>query len=231
MITPPTPSEVIPIGERPLDIPPPTIKRQDPPPRVKAPEKVPEKVPEKAPEKAPAKPPEKPPVKPVEVKKPVPATPPRPTTDSAVDNLIRKREAEAADLTMEARLADLAKQRGAGNGSASENNSGNTEGARIDPIKTHYYNQIKDIVRSNWVAPLNVFGANGNIGNIYVIVIQPDGRISGKNLRQPSGNLEFDQSVEQAIVRSNFPPLPPVFENRADNPALRFELSYLNRNG
>ncbi|MDR1608839.1 MAG: TonB C-terminal domain-containing protein [Deltaproteobacteria bacterium] len=211
MITPPTPNEVIPIAERPQEEPPPVIKRQEAPPKVKAPEKAPEKPPE--------------------VKKPVQVNPTRPTTNSAIQQLKRKREAEEADQTIQSKVADLAKLRGQGDGTSSAKNTGSNTGTQIDPVKANYYNQIKEIVRSNWVAPISVFGANGNLGNIYVIVIQPDGRISGKNLRRPSGNQEFDQSVEQAIVRSNFPPLPPVFQNRADNPALQFELSYLNRAG
>jgi TonB family protein len=214
MITPPTPSEVIPLGQTPPDTPPPVIKREEPPPKVKIPEKAPEPPPPVA-----------------EKKKPVQVNPPRKTTNTAVQELKRKREAEEANREIDSLVADLAKARGQGDGTSSSQNSGYTEGTRIDPIKAQYYNEIKEIVRSNWVAPVSAFNANSNLGAIYVIVIQPNGRISGKNLRRSSGDQEFDDSVEQAIVRSRFPPLPPVFEGRADNPALQFELAYLNRGG
>ncbi|MDR2142099.1 MAG: TonB C-terminal domain-containing protein [Deltaproteobacteria bacterium] len=209
MITPPRPTEVIPIGERPPDTPPPTIKRQEPPPKVKIPEKASEKPPEP--------------------KKPAQVNPARPTTLSAVEQLRRKREADNADREMESRVADLAKERGRGNGQSSSTSSGNTEGTQIDPIRAQYYNQVKEIVRANWVAPLSAFNSSSNLGAVYVIVIQPDGRLTGRNLRRSSGDPEFDTSVEQAIVRSRFPPLPEVFAGRPDNPALQFELSYLNK--
>ncbi|MDR1086341.1 MAG: TonB C-terminal domain-containing protein [Deltaproteobacteria bacterium] len=211
MVTPPAPNEVIPIAERPPDTPPPVAKINEPPPKVP--------VPEKAPEKPPA------------VKKQPRANQTR-TTNSTVEELRRKKEAEDEEKAIESKMADLARTRGRSNGTASENSGGSTSGIQIDPIKAQYYNQIKEIVRSNWVAPISSFtGTASNLGAVYVIVIQPNGRVSGKNLRRSSGNQDFDVSVEQAIVRSNFPPLPPVFEGQADNPALQFELAYLNRNG
>ncbi|MDR1873379.1 MAG: TonB C-terminal domain-containing protein [Deltaproteobacteria bacterium] len=213
MITPPTPSEVIPIGQTPPDIPPPVVKREEPPPKVQIPEKTPDPPP--------------PEVK----KKPTPVNPPRKTTNTAIEELKRKKAAEDANREIDSVVADLAKSRGQGDGTSSAPNSGYNEGSRIDPIKAQYYNEIKEIVRSNWVAPISAFNSSSNLGAIYVIVIQPNGRISGKNLRRSSGDQEFDNSVEQAIVRSRFPPLPPVFDGRADNPALQFELAYLNRGG
>jgi outer membrane biosynthesis protein TonB len=213
MITPPAPTEVIPIAQRPPDAPPPPVKMDEPPPKVKIPEKLPDPPPA--------------------VKKTPQKVNPTRTTQSAVDNLRRKVAAQDADIEMESRISNLAKERGRGNGDSRENQGGNTAGVQIDPIKAQYNNQIKEIVRSKWVAPLSAIGstASANLGAIYVIVIEPDGRISGKNLRRSSGSPDFDVSVEQAIVRSSFPPLPPVFSGRADNPALQFELSYLNRNG
>ncbi|MDR1395293.1 MAG: TonB C-terminal domain-containing protein [Deltaproteobacteria bacterium] len=210
MITPPVPNEVIPIAERPPDTPPPAVKSPEPPPRVQIPEKPPEKPPE--------------------VKKPVRSNPVR-TTDSTVEELRRKQAAEQAEREMQSRVANLARERGRGDGTSAANQSGSSAGQQIDPLKAQYYNQVKEIIRANWVAPLSTFNSSGNLGAIYVIVIQPDGRLSGKNLRRPSGNPEFDLSVEQAIVRSNFPPLPPVFAGQADNPAIQFERSDLNRNG
>ncbi|MDR0548624.1 MAG: TonB C-terminal domain-containing protein [Deltaproteobacteria bacterium] len=210
MITPPTPTEVIPIGQRPPEAPAPPTKRQDPPPKVQIPEKPPEPKP---------------------VKKEPAVVNPKKTTQSAVENLRRKTEAEKAEREMQSSVANLAKARGQGDGNSSDNSTGRTDGVQIDPVKAYYYSQVKEIVRSNWVAPISAFGASANLGAVYVVVIEPNGRVSGRNLRRYSGDPEFDASIEQAILRSNFPPLPPVFEDKADNPALRFELSYLNRNG
>jgi TonB family protein len=102
-----------------------------------------------------------------------------------------------------------------------------SQGNFIDPGKVPYYAQIRDIVRSNWIPPGTAFAPNLTVQ--FIVVIQPNGRISGKRLRQSSGDPEYDRSVELAIERSVFPPLPPAFEGRADNPVMAFLCSYLYR--
>ncbi|MDR2338629.1 MAG: TonB family protein [Deltaproteobacteria bacterium] len=206
---PKTPVNVIPI-KKPDVTPPPEVKRvEEPPPKVQVPEKPPEPAPKPKP-KAKA-----------------------PSDDTKIDNAIkdlqRKTEAKETDQAITQSIANLALERGRGTGTSSRPAAPNTSGQLIDPEKQRYYLQLLEIVRSNWMPPASSIAPNTMA--TFVIAIDPSGRVTGKNLRVPSGNSEFDQSVEQAINRSRFPPLPPAFGGKPDNPALRFTLSFLNKVG
>jgi outer membrane biosynthesis protein TonB len=206
MITPVVPTEAIPIGEVPPDKPiEPVTKIEDPPPKV-----IPPKVEE------PPKP------------KPKPKQPnPEAVLNQRLDNIRRKVEAKTEDDAINAAVADIAKQSGRGDGSSSNQMGTTTQGNFIDPGKVPYYGQIRDIVRSNWVPPSTPLSPNLVVE--FIVVIQPNGRVSGKRLRRSSGVPEYDRSVEIAIDRSTFPPLPPAFNGQADNPVMAFLCSYLYR--
>jgi TonB family protein len=207
---PKTPVEAIPI-KKPEITPPPEVKRvEEPPPKVMVPEKPPEPKPKPAPPKK--------------------AAPSDDTKiDTAIQRLQRKTQAEQADASIDQSIANIALARGRSTGTSSAPAAPNTQGRQIDPEKQRYYLQLLEIVRSNWMPPASTIAPNTVA--TFVIAIDPSGRVTGKNLRQPSGNTEFDKSVEQAITRSSFPPLPPAFGGKPDNPALRFTLSFLNRSG
>jgi TonB family protein len=203
---PETPPEVIPIGRTPVEPPPPVVKAQDPPPRVQPPPKPPEP-------------------------RPKPRTRPRAPSDqqrldTAMRELQRKKELREQEQALNQSIASIAAERGRGNGTSSVPAAPNTQGQAIDPEKQRYYLQLMEIVRSNWMPPASAVSAS-NISTTFVIAIDPSGRVTGKNLRISSGNTEYDASVEQAINRSRFPPLPAAFGGRPDNPALKFNLSYL----
>jgi TonB family protein len=149
--------------------------------------------------------------------------------NNAIKDLQRKTEAREDDQAINQSIANLALERGRGTGTSSRPAAPNTSGQAIDPEKQRYYLQLLEIVRSNWMPPASSVAPNTVA--TFVIAIDPSGRVTGKNLREPSGNGEFDLSVEQAINRSRFPPLPPIFGGRPDNPALRFTLSFLNQMG
>ncbi|MDR1545859.1 MAG: TonB C-terminal domain-containing protein [Deltaproteobacteria bacterium] len=211
IIAPVVTPEVIPLGERPPTEPPaPAVKNPEPPPKAVLPEKKPEPKPEPKPETKPA--------------------PKRQNPDAVLnkrrDELKRKIEAEKSDEAINSAIADLAKKRGPGSGTSSLPPGSSGVGAQLDAARRAYYIEVLQIVRANWVPPATALSPD--LSATFVIVIQPNGRISGKSLRFKSGNVEYDQSVEQAINRSSFPPLPDVFEG-ADNPALQFNLDYLNR--
>jgi outer membrane biosynthesis protein TonB len=207
LVIPETPPEVIPIAPTPVEPPPPVVKAKEPPPKVKAPEKPPEPKP-------------KPKVKPK-------APSDQQRLDTTMRELQRKRERKEEDAALNQSIANIAAERGRGNGLSSVPAAPNNQGQRIDPEKQRYYLQIMEIVRSNWLPPASAVSAS-NISTTFVIAIDPAGRITGKNLRIASGNAEYDASVEQAINRSHFPPLPPAFGGKPDNPALKFNLSYLS---
>ncbi|MDR2200255.1 MAG: TonB C-terminal domain-containing protein [Deltaproteobacteria bacterium] len=205
---PQTPVEAIPI-KPPEDVPPPEVKRvEEPPPKVPPPEKPPDP-------------------------KPKPKPKAQPSADTRINNAIkdlqRKTESRQDDEAINQSIANLALERGRGDGSSSRPAAPNTRGRTIDPEKQRYYLQILEIVRSNWMPPASM--VSPNTVATFVIAIDPSGRITGKNLREPSGNRDFDLSVEQAINRSSFPPLPAAFGGKPDNPALRFSLSFLNQMG
>ena len=207
---PKTPVEAIPI-KKPDAPPPPEVKRvEEPPPKVRLPEKPPEPKPQPKP-------------------KPKAAPSDDSKISTAIKDLQRKTEAAEDDSAITQSIANLALQRGRSTGTSSRPAAPNTQGQQIDPEKQRYYLQLLEIVRSNWMPPASAISANTMA--TFVIAIDPSGRVTGKNLRQPSGNSEFDQSVEQAINRSRFPPLPPAFGGKPDNPALRFTFSFLNQMG
>ncbi|MDR1486967.1 MAG: TonB C-terminal domain-containing protein [Deltaproteobacteria bacterium] len=211
MITNQPPPEVIPIGEKPPEtMPEPVLKNPEPPPRVKPPDKTP--------------PPEQ-----VKPKTPPKTQNPEAAYNKRLEELRRKNEAAQADADINAAIGNIALRAGQSNGTSSIPSGSPNAGALLDPIKTAYYTQIRDIVRSNWIAPATAMSPD--IQATYVIVIQPNGTISGKRLHKESGNPEFDKSVEQAISRSTFPPLPDVFQNKSDNPALVFQYNYLRSAG
>ena len=133
--------------------------------------------------------------------------------------------AESADEQIESAIGNIALAKGRGDGSSSNAEGGSTSGVRIDPVREAYYRQIREIIRSNWIPPAAAMSPD--LQCTFVIAIQPDGRISGRNLRRGSGVAEFDQSVEMAITRSRLPRLPDVFGGRSDNPSFIFQYNYL----
>ncbi|MDR1081173.1 MAG: TonB C-terminal domain-containing protein, partial [Deltaproteobacteria bacterium] len=147
--------------------------------------------------------------------------------NSSLEELQRKKELREEEQALNQSIANIAAERGRGNGLSSQPAAPNNQGQRIDPEKQRYYLQLMEIVRSNWLPPASAVSAS-NISTTFVIAIDPSGRLMGKNLRISSGNPDYDLSVEQAIVRSRFPPLPSAFGGNPDNPALKFNLSYLN---
>jgi colicin import membrane protein len=206
LTTPIVPTEAIPIGERPPETPiEPVTKVEDPPPKVAPPVKA---------EEPKTKPPKK-------------KDNPEAILNRRVEDIRRKTEAEKSDEAIASAVADIAKSKGRGNGTSSNQIGTSSQGNFIDPAKTPYYGQIRDIVRSNWVPPVTTFPPNLVVE--FVVIIEPNGRISGKRLRKSSGVPEYDRSVELAIDRSVFPPLPAVFNGQSDNPVLAFLCDYLYR--
>jgi outer membrane biosynthesis protein TonB len=212
MITPVVPTEVIPIAERPPDtapVPAPE-KAPEPPPRVTLPDKVPEP-------------------------QPKPPTPRRraPNNDAAINRSIeeisRRVAAERADEQINQAIGNIAATRGRGTGTSSRPDGGSTEGRVVDPAWQAYYFEIREIVRSNWIRP--PMAMSPDLISTWTIIIQPDGRISGRRLTRSSGVAEFDQSVEQAIVRSRLPRLPMELPTVTDNPSFMFQYNYLDSAG
>ncbi|MDR0354616.1 MAG: TonB family protein [Deltaproteobacteria bacterium] len=210
MITPVIPSEAIPIGERPPDKPIEQVEKIDePPPKVTPPPKPIEEQPKPPPRRR--------------------TTPnPEARLNNRIEELRRKREAENQDEQIDSAVGNIARARGQGNGTSSNQSGPGSQGQRLHPDLAAYYYQIREIVRSNWVPP--ALGMRPDLRVIVGLIIQPNGRISAKNLRTSSGDSVFDQSVLQAIDRSMFPPLPAILEGKPDNPAMMFQFDYLNAN-
>jgi TonB family protein len=207
MVTPVIPpTEAIPIGERPPEtVPEPVVRAAEPPPRVAPP----------------PKPVEEPPKPKPRAQRPNPQA----SINRSIDEIRRRVEADNADEAINSAVGNIAQSRGLGNGTSS-NQSGSNTGVLLDPERMAYYSRIREIVRANWVPPS--LSMRPDLKVTVVIVIQPDGRITGKNVRRSSGDEVFDQSVQQAIDRSAFPPLPAIFQGASDNPAMEFRFDYLS---
>lgn len=170
------------------------------------------------------------PPKPVVVK---PENKPKPDTkkqDAAInkrlEELKRKKEAEL-DEDIDARMKNLALASGRGEGDSSEQ-SGSSGTQRIHPEKARYFEHVKDIVSHNWVPPVEPY--SDEIRAVYLITIEPGGRIAKVELQQSSGNQDYDLSVERAIYKSNpLPALPPIFEGRTIKTGLIFKPAELRR--
>jgi outer membrane biosynthesis protein TonB len=208
---PESPVEIIPIAKTPPKETPVVTKAKDPPPKVKAPEKPPEKAPEPKPKP-----------------KPKPKAPSdQALLDQRLEELQRKKESEAEEDAVNQAIANIALERGRGTGVSSQPAAPNTTGRLVEAERQGYYLQILNIVKSNWIPPANAVASN--ISSTFVIAIDPSGIVTGKNMLSSSGNPDFDASVEQAINRSKFPPLPSAFNGKPDNPALQFNLNYLTQ--
>lgn len=184
-----------------------------------------------------------PPEKPQEIT-PVTAPPPtvtppqvvkersKPTTPSEAEllrrrmqELRRKVEAQNEEQLLASQMANIAIKLGQGTDEGSSS-GGATRGGRVHPEAARYYGQIRDAISSNWLPPLNTLDAG--LEAVYQITVEPDGSISDSKLLLSSGNAEYDLSVKRAVLRSSpLPPLPPVFEGQAQNPALVFKLQDL----
>ena len=180
-------------------------------------------------QKTPAAPPKVTPPKVAADPPPKPKTPPNNDAEinRRMEALRRKTEADQLDAAIDSRLFDLQKRQGLGQGESSEAGGGASGGQRVHPEKEAYYRQVKDIVKYNWLPPVGAMAIG--LQAIFVIKIEPDGRISAMRLDRSSGNPDYDLSVERAIGRSVLPPLPPIFEGRADTPGLRFGLDEMQR--
>ena len=164
---------------------------------------------------------------------PKPAPKPKPNPDAELnkrmEELKRKQEADRLDAEIQSRLMDLKKRQGQGFGESSELGGGATGGQRVHPEKEAYYRRVKDIVRHNWLPPPMALAAG--LETLFVIKIEPNGRVSALRMDRSSGNPDYDRSVERAIRMSTLPPLPPIFEGLADTPGLRFGEEELRRPG
>lgn len=192
------PPEVIPLGPQAKEKPP-EIKKATPKPVV-----------------TPPKVREDPPPKKVE---------PKPNPDAELNKslaaLQRKVEAQK-NQDAQGTHVNTAISEGAGTGEGSQN-SGSTDGARLDPRIASYYNHLRDIIRQNWfwVSPQGT--DESKLVTVVEALIEPNGVIKLIKIVRPSGNQDFDLSVIKAINKSNpFPALPPVFEGRSHNVTLRF---------
>jgi len=188
------------------------------------------KAPEKpALKKTPAAPPK---VTPPKVAADPPPKPKKPPNNDAEINkrleaLRRKTEADQLEAAIDSRLVDLQKRQGQGQGESSESSGGASGTQRLHPEKESYYRQVKDIVSFNWRPPVGAMAAS--LKAVFTIKIETTGRVSALRLDYSSGNSDYDQSVERAIRQSVLPPLPPIFEGRADTPGLIFGLDEMQR--
>jgi len=180
-------------------------------------------------QKTPAAPPKVTPPKVAADPPPKPKTPPNNDAEinKRLEALRRKTEADQLEAAIDSRLVDLRKRQGQGQGESSESGGGTSGTQRLHPEKEAYYRQVKDIVSFNWRPPVGAMSAS--LKAVFTIKIETSGQVSALRLDHSSGNPDYDLSVERAIRQSVLPPLPPIFEGRADTPGLIFGLDEMQR--
>jgi len=199
---------------------------------VKAPEPVVEKPMPIAPPE-PAKPAEPDVVKlkkaPPEVK-PVPKKDPTQAINEALARLESKvKQGEKADQKIDQAISALARP-GSGQGEgAGVGLSGTGPITEMDARLRDYYLILFNIVSANWILPESLIGDTSNLEAVYIIRIEPTGKISRAWFERSSGQKVFDQSVEKALAKTSLPPLPDILKGQTIEVGLRFTPSGLRR--
>ena len=183
------------------------------------------------------------PAKPVEpdvakLKTPPPEVKPAPKKDpnEAINQAMAKIESklqqrEKADDRIDQAISSLAREETPGEGAGTQAGiRGSGPATEMDARLRDYYVILFNIVSQNWnLPPEAVIGDTRNLEAVYIIRIEPSGKISRSWFERESGKKLFDQSVEKAILRSSLPPLPEILKGQTIEVGLRFTPAGLKR--
>lgn len=131
----------------------------------------------------------------------------------------------APDKQIEKAITSLVNKRQAGRIAA-----GTLFGTRNTPLQNEKLNDyaylLQNVISANWILPPeSILRKKGELSAIYIIRIEPSGKIAKAWFEKRSGDRMFDQSVQKAVakatLRSNFAPLPPEIK-RPEEFGLRF---------
>lgn len=174
--------------------------------------------------------PAKPEVK--KIKKPLPEPKPAPKVDSgkALNQALTRikskvRRKRKVEHSIDDAIARLAERQTATVGTGTRTGTrGTGPVSELDSRMRDYYLVIYNIISTNWnMPPESITGPNKNLEAVYIIQVNPDGKIMKAWFERKSGQKYFDQSAVKAVRRSDpLPSLPKVFKGREIEIGLRF---------
>lgn len=209
--------EAIAIPEKKPEPPKEEIKVQEPPKQEPKKKDIPKEEPKKPEPKKPE--PKKPEVKKEEPKKPEPKkTPPKKAPQDPVAQALQKaRQATSRAASgdkgnaVEQALAQARKNAGGNRGGGGGEGTGPGGGG----IGDVYIGQVMTAVRPNWGFTA---GGRRNLVCVVKVIVDMQGNVLEATVSQSSGNVQYDASAVNAVIRTskagNFPPPPnPEFSN------------------
>ncbi|MCD6319146.1 MAG: TonB C-terminal domain-containing protein [Candidatus Desulfofervidaceae bacterium] len=130
--------------------------------------------------------------------------------ESKIKALQKKVEERKKQEEIKKEVAQIAEevQKGAAGEVIGEYAEGEPTGKGIGLAFQLYYNQVWEKIKSNWVLPSFLIKKAERLEAIVVIKIARDGHIIEKQFEEKSGYVLFDQSIEEALKKSD--PLPPL---------------------
>lgn len=167
---------------------------------VAIPKKLEKKEEKKEEKKAPEKPKPTPP--------PKPQATPKPQAKGQTLSDIDKKLAQAAQrYTGDSSKAGKDKRFGA----AALGGNAMGGGTVISPEERRYILMLRDHFRRGWIW----HDKSLSLAAVVRIKVEPNGKISGFDIIESSGNREFDESVTRAVVKGDpAPPPPPQYYNK-----------------
>ena len=147
------------------------------------------------------------------------ATVHKPTTATTVAKLATPRP--GAPVTKPKITGTGAKPQGTGTGTgnaASGTGSATNAGTRGGPgaaggstaALTAYFKKVEVQIHREWVQPLNVASSSREVEATVRLRASADGTVESLKLVKPTGNVEVDQSIEQALLRVKKLDRPPA---------------------
>ena len=85
--------------------------------------------------------------------------------------------------------------------------------SEIDERKRDYYLILFNAINGVWNMPSENLLNNKDLEAVYVVRIARSGQVVKGWFEKQSGESHFDSSVETAVGRCRFPPLPDVFNS------------------
>lgn len=145
--------------------------------------------------------------------------------ESKIRELQKRVEERERQAEIKKEVAQIAEevQKGATGEVIGEYAEGEPTGKGIGLAFQLYYDQVWEKIKSNWVLPTFLIKGAKSLEAIVVIKIARDGHIVEKQFEKKSGNGLFDQSVEEALNKSDpLPPLPPGYTQPYHEIGIRF---------
>ena len=165
--------------------------------------------------------------------KPLPPTEkPKVSPSDLIDKAISKIESQVkTEEHLDKALARLESKAEQSKGDAAHAGGGPIGGGLAGGTAMQIYKaEVYSLIKSNWHYPVAMENREEPEA-IVVLRVKSDGTIMGSRLEKRSQNVLFDESVLNAIERSNpLPPFPEGYRKSYDELEIKFNLNDLNTN-